>query len=101
MTVESAKNGGKLKKADWDKAKAKNGLTGQKEKCCIFVQKKDGKNYMCLVDNEEKTCQILTMQWVKLLNAYSSKLNFLEDQDELKEGGDSIECDDPKLKTIT
>ena len=34
---------------------------------------------MCLVDNEERTCEILAIQWVKLLNAYSSKLNFLED----------------------
>lgn len=101
MTVESAKNQGKLKKGDWDKAKAKNGLTGQKERCCIYVQKKEGKSYMCLVDNEDRTCETLTLQWVKLLNAYSSKLNFLEDQDELKEGGASIECDDPKLKIIS
>lgn len=28
ITVESAKNQGKLKKGDWDKAKAKNGLNG-------------------------------------------------------------------------
>ena len=101
MIVSEAKNDGKLKKADWDKAKAKNGLAGLKEKCCIYIKKKQGTHFMCLVDNESKTCETLTINWVTLLNAYSAKLNFLEDQDEMKETAAGMDCDDPKMKLVS
>lgn len=78
-TITDAKTSGLLKKADWDKAKGKYGLTGLKEKCCLVITKKSGKHFMCLIDNESKSCEVLVTSWARLLNAYASKLNFLED----------------------
>ena len=99
--ISEAKSKGTLKKADWDKAKGKYGLTGEKEKCCIHLKKKQGSpHFMCLVDNESKTCEILVQGWVKLLNSYSSNQNFAEEIDLIKEDAQGLSCDDKKLNVI-
>lgn len=100
MVISDAKTEGKLKKPEWDKAKGKYGLAGLKEKCCIVLIKKQGKHFMCLVDSESKSCEVLVKNWVRLLNAYSSKLNFLEDQDSIKEEAAGLSCTDPKMNLL-
>ena len=100
MVITDAKAEGTLKKADWDKAKGKYGLAGIKEKCCIVLIKKQGKHYMCLVDTESKSCEILIKNWVRLLNAYSSKLNFLEDQDSIKAEAAGLSCTDSRMNIM-
>lgn len=101
QSIPDAKNNGKLKKGEWNAAKGKYGLTGLKEKCCmVMIKKGGGKHYMCLVDNEAKSCEVLALNWVRLMNAYASKLNFLEDQDAIKEEANGLDCADPKMKLV-